>query len=148
MNEEYDRNSIYFFYMKSFSNYLYLLLEYQDLLYVYPSLCPVGKKEEFYDNDDLVIAPIDLLLFHIPKLEYLNRNYNELERTQLKLGLKDANEYRKLKYHFNLAEINLLYQELSNIQIEELDRIIKKYHSYFLNRKKDSVLRILDKSIL
>ncbi len=142
MNEVYERNNIYFLFRKDNPIKIYLLLEENKILYQYPSLCSLGLKEDICEDKDFVFAPIDLLLFHIDSLEYLNREYSEKEINLLKQGKIKGNEYRKLKYTYNNYQIENLYQDLKQIEKEQLLKIINFYKSYFHNRKKDSVLRI------
>ena len=71
----------------------------------YPTLKTIGSKKEIYNNENLILGPIDFLLFYIPQLEYLNRNYNQKEFILRKNNLIAENEYKRLKYYYHNQEL-------------------------------------------
>lgn len=141
MNNNFFRNNLYFKY-DSLNKTLDLLVAFNNCLYN----CKT-KEAIFINNinstDGVYTAPIDLLLYHIDKLEFLHHNYNEEEKKLRKDGLIPANTYRALKYTFYQDDIKELYEELQKIPISKVEIIIKAYKNYFLNEKKDPALRIL-----
>lgn len=142
MNEALERNNLYFMYINCEKEYRYILIKKDDEFCEFFSNTYVGAKDDLFDEDELVIAPIDLILFHNLKLEYLNRDYSPQEQELLLNKSIQSNPYRKLKYTFNKDEIEGIYNILSSMSIEELNWIVQKYDSYFKNRKVDPVLRI------
>lgn len=142
MLEAYNRNNIYFLLEKSEYEYLYLLILEKGNLYEYFSNCLVGTKDDLFGNQDIIVAPIDILLYHVPNLEYLNRHYTLKEQNLLKDKKMEPNIWRRAKYNYTEDEINLMYLEMQKIKPEYLKALMQRYSSYFKNRKDDPILRI------
>ena len=49
---------------------------------IFPANEIMGQLDDFVDNPDIVFAPIDILLYHLKELEYLHKDYNEIEKFQ------------------------------------------------------------------
>lgn len=141
MNELVERNNIYFMYLKDSPKYIYLVLSRGLNFYEYQSKVFIGTEDDLYDNENLVIAPIDILLYHLDSLEYLHKNYNEEEKFKRKAKLMLPNIYKKQRYLFSYKELEELYHIINNDQ-ENVWEYVALYDYYFKNRKKDSVLRI------
>ena len=142
MDELYERNNIYFMYCKEDFEHIYILIDNRGIFSEFNSNCIVGIKEELYSMDDIVIAPIDILLYHVPDLEYLHKDYTLSEMNLRKSKKIGPNLYRKLKYAYSKEELVELYTLVNSVSAIEILDIVKKYSSYFEKRKKDSVLRI------
>ena len=142
MNEVYERNNIYFMYLKERFEDIYLVIETRAIMCEYKSKCVIGTKEDLYNNDDIIIAPIDLLLYHVESLEYLNRDYTNFERKMRKDNTMPINKYKKLKYIYSSDDINEMYNEIKQTDVVSILDIVSRYRHYFERRKKDSVLRI------
>ncbi len=143
MNQVYERNNIYFLLE---NNNCSLLLDQNNFMLKYPTLKTIGSKKEIYNNENLILGPIDFLLFYIPQLEYLNRNYNQKEFILRKNNLIAENEYKRLKYYYHNQELNYLYEDLKKINIDDIYQIINDNADYFYH-KKDSVIKIYTKSL-
>lgn len=142
MNEAYERNNIYFMYLNCEKQYRYLVIKKGKEFYELYSKTLIGTQEELYHHQEVVIAPIDLVLYHNSKLEFLNRNYSLNEQYKLQTQEMEPNVYRKLKYIYTLEELDKIFKILNSITIEELVWIIKHYENYFKTREEDPVLRI------
>ena len=72
MDEIYMRNNIYFFYLKENIENIEILYDKTGTLYNLTGQ-KIGNKYALYANKDYIFAPIDLLLYHVKSLEYLNK---------------------------------------------------------------------------
>ena len=82
MNEFISRSNIYFMYNKNnIDNIKLLLLDHTNVI-LFPANEIMGQLDDFVDNPDIVFAPIDIILYHLKELEYLHKDYNEIEKFQ------------------------------------------------------------------
>ena len=104
------RNNIYFFYLKEKMDSINIGYFIDNIFYDFNGNI-IGKKYELFNDTSLVIAPIDILLYHIPSLEYLNRRYSEEEKIRLKKHDMSTINSRMIKYFYNTEEIANLKKE-------------------------------------
>ena len=142
MNSVYERNNIYFVYLKERIEEIYLLIDNRGILCESNSKCIVGSKEQLYDNEDIVIAPIDILLYHLEQLEYLNRDYSSYEKALRKENKIQPNIYKRIKYLYTEDDLKEISSKINKIDPIPILDSVSRYSSYFENRKKDPVLRI------
>ncbi len=141
MNKVYDRSTLNFMYLKNNPQNIYLLYQNGDYLYEFKSNCLIDSKDILYNNESLVCASIDLLLYYIPTLEYLHKNYTIKEMNLRKINQMPPNNYRKNKYVYTFNELiemnNIINQECLKVL-----KIVQYYNKYLQNRHHDPLLRI------
>jgi hypothetical protein len=144
MNEFISRSNIYFMYNKNkIDNIKLLLLEHTNVI-LFPTNEIMGQLEDFIDNPDIVFAPIDILLYHLKELEYLHKDYNEIEKFQRKAHIIEPNYYKHPKYAFTIKDLEEMEYIINNSCKEMILCLVDLYKPYFLRRKKDPILRILN----
>lgn len=148
MNAIVERNNIYFLFEKNNPSFIYLLIKEGINFWELNSNCFIGNKDELYDDENIVIAPIDILLYHLPNLEYLHKDYSDIEREKRKNNTMVPNVYRKAKYLFNSNDLQELEEQINLTDTNQILQLITLYKDYFQNRKKDSVLRIYTTQVI
>ena len=141
MNETYMRNNIYFFYLKENVESINIGYFIDNIFYDFNGNI-IGKKYELFNDTSLVIAPIDILLYHIPNLEYLNRRYSEEEKIKLKNHDMSAINSKMIKYFYNAEEIVNLKKEIIKIPKDTILNIIRCYQNYLKHQQEEPVLKI------
>ena len=141
MNEPYVRNNIYFFYLKENVESINIGYFIDNIFYDF-NWNIIGQKYELFNDNSLVIAPIDILLYHIPRLEYLNRRYSEEEKIKLKNHDMNAINSKMIKYFYNAEEIANLKKEIIKIPKDPILNIIRYYQNYLQHQQEEPVLKI------